>query len=188
MNAPRPDDDLVRAVRAGDRDAFDLLARRHVPRLVGAARAILRDPDRAEEAVADALLKVHGALSSLRDARSFPAWAHAIVCRVALDRLRGRRREPNLSTFEREPSDPRSTAGAPLDRLEAVERLAQVRRAVDRLPESQRLAVVLHLWEGLSYDVVAELLGTSYDAVRVNLAHARRSLRARLGAPAGRPR
>jgi RNA polymerase sigma-70 factor (ECF subfamily) len=166
-------------VRRGDRDAFDRLARAHVPRLVGAARVLLRDAAEAEEAVADALLKIHGSLGRLRDPKAFPAWAHAVVCRTAIDRLRRRRGAPTAS-LEGCSIEPAASARAPWSRLEARERLSDVRRAIDALPEAQRLAVVLHLWEGLDYDVVAELLGTSYDAVRVNVAHARRTLRAAL--------
>jgi RNA polymerase sigma-70 factor (ECF subfamily) len=177
MTPSLPDEDLVTAVRAGDRDAFDVLARRHVPRLVGAARAILRDPAAAEDAVADALLKIHGSLAHLRDPRAFAAWAHAIACRAAVDHLRARRRAREVGALPFDACESRDEARLASERLEAAERLARVRRAIDALPEAQRLAVVLHLWEGLSYEQVAEVVGSSYDAVRVNVAHARRTLR-----------
>jgi RNA polymerase sigma-70 factor (ECF subfamily) len=168
---------LLRAARRGDRDAFDALARRHAPRLVGAARRILRDPAEAEEAAADALLRAFSALPTLADERAFSAWIHRIACRCAVDRLRARRaRAARATPLPDAAVDSRPASRPPFARLADAERVEEVRRAMDRLPPAQRLAMVLHVWEGLSYDDAAEVLGTSYDAVRVNVAHARRAL------------
>jgi RNA polymerase sigma-70 factor (ECF subfamily) len=179
-DAALADAPLLAAARAGDRDAFDVLARRHVPRLVGTALRLLRDRAAAEEAAADALIRAYGGLRAMRGDASFGTWTHRIVCRVAIDRLRARRRAPlPLDDLAAEPGDPRAAAGRPDDRLERSEQVARVRRAIEALPEAQRLVVVLHAWEGLAYADVAVLLGCSYDAVRVNMCHARKSLRAR---------
>lgn len=173
------DDGLLARARAGDRDAFDSLARRHVARLVGTARRLLRDPAAAEEAAADALVKAHASLGRLTRDAAFGPWIHRIVLRVALDRVRARRGAPApLGQGDDEPRDRR--ARPPSDRLAERDGLERVRRAVDRLPQAQRLSIVLHAWEGLSYAEIAGLLACSYDAVRVNVAHARRSLRTRL--------
>lgn len=167
----------VRDAQAGDRDAFDRLARAHVGALVGSARRLLHDLGEAEEAAADALVKAHAALPRLTDPAAFGAWLHRVVLRVALDRLRARRLDR-----ARRGLDPESAPGpaVPSPRFDHEETVGRVRAAVDRLPEAQRVAVVLHLWEGLGYQDVAALLGCSYDAVRVAVAHARRALRVRL--------
>ncbi len=181
---------VLRAARAGDRDAFDLLARRTAPRLVGAAARILGDLAEAEEAAADALLKAFAALPALADGAAFAAWAHRIACRAAVDRLRARRarraRGGGAAAALEEVADRRPDARPPAARLADAERVAEVRREVERLPLAQRLALVLHVWEGLSYEDVAEILGTTYDSVRVSVAHARRRLRARFAAREGR--
>jgi len=171
---PAEEASLLAAARRGDRDAFDSLARRHVVRLVAAARRILRDLAEAEEAAADALVKAYGGLRGFKGEASFGTWAHRITCRVAIDRLRRRRARARLAAEM--PVD-RPVVRGPADRLEEEDRAAAVRRAVARLPDAQRTVVTLHAWEGLSYREVADLLGSSYDAVRVNMCHARRALR-----------
>ncbi|MFO0931798.1 MAG: RNA polymerase sigma factor [Planctomycetota bacterium] len=181
---------VARAV-GGDRDAFDVLARRHVGRLVATARRLLRDLGEAEEAAADALVRAHGALARLTRGEAFGPWVHRVVVRAALDRLRARR----TTRGRQAPLDDADLDGAgggaatrglggpargPADRAGDAEAIARVRRAVDALPETQRVALVLHTWEGLAYADVAALLGCTYDAVRVAVAHGRRTLRRRL--------
>ncbi len=176
--SPPAEGDLVAAARAGDRDAFDSLARRHAARIVATARRILRSAADAEEAAADALLKAYRALGTLRPGTAFGAWLHRIACRAALDRLRARNAKARRhAPLAHDPDDARPLARTPVDRLAEAERIAAVRRAVNRLPPAQRNVVVLHAWEGLRYDAVAKILGCSYDAVRVNMAHARAALR-----------
>lgn len=182
---------LVARAVAGDRDAFDVLALRHVGRLVATARRLLRDLGEAEEAAADALVRAHAALPRLVRGEAFGPWVHRVAVRTALDRLRARR----TVRGRQEPLDgdgvdgtggggaSRGHGGAargPADRAGDAEALERVRAAVDALPETQRVALVLHTWEGLAYGDVATLLGCSYDAVRVAVAHGRRTLRRRL--------
>jgi len=182
---------LVGRAAEGDRDAFDRLARRHAGRLVATARRLLRDLGEAEEAAADALVRAHAALPRLECADAFGPWVHRVVVRAALDRLRARRSVRGRSA----PLDDAAVDGAggggasrghggttrgPADRADDAESLVRVRAAMDALPETQRVALVLHAWEGLGYGDVAALLGCSYDAVRVAVAHGRRTLRRRL--------
>lgn len=182
---------LVARAVAGDRDAFDVLARRHVGRLVATARGLLRDLGEAEEAAADALVRAHAALARLTRGEAFGPWVHRVVVRTALDRLRARRstrgRQASLDGADVDGAGggaaTRGHGGAtrgPVDRAGDAEAVERVRAAVDALPETQRVALVLHTWEGLAYGDVAALLGCTYDAVRVAVAHGRRTLRRRL--------
>ena len=66
---------LVARAKGGDREAFDLLAAAIVDRLYAIARLILRDADRAEDAVQEALVHCWRDLPSLRDPDRFEAWA-----------------------------------------------------------------------------------------------------------------
>jgi RNA polymerase sigma-70 factor (ECF subfamily) len=173
------DEALVAKARGGDRNAFDVLARRHVARLVGAARRLLRDASEAEDAAADALVKAHAALPRLARDAAFGPWIHRVVLRAALDRLRARRNAPARLDDAPEGADAR--ARNPAEIAASRDELDHVRAAVDALPEAQRVVLVLHAWEGLSYRDIAAIVGCSYDAVRVNAAHARRTLHVRLG-------
>lgn len=182
---PGDDAALVAAVRRGDRDAFDRLARRHVGMLVATARRLLGDLGDAEEAAADALVRAHEAIGRLGKPAQFGAWAHRIVVRAALDRLRRRRRTSAREALGdggvASAVDLRSVGRGPTTPLVEREAVERVREAVDALPETQRVALLLHAWEGLAYPEIATLLGLTYDAVRVAVGHARRRLRRRVG-------
>jgi RNA polymerase sigma-70 factor (ECF subfamily) len=172
---------LLRAARAGDRDAFDRLAVRLLPRLLGTARRILGDPLEAEEAVAATLVRAHAALAGFRGASALGTWAHRILCRLATDRLR---RLARVRRHERPLAD--DVAGGAgddaLDRASRKEENARVRAAVEALPETQRLVLVLVLWEGLPLAEAARVLAMRYATVKSNLHHARATLRRRLDA------
>lgn len=168
---------LLEAARAGDRDAFDRLAVRLMPRLLGTARRLLGDALEAEEAVASTLVRVYEALGGFRGASALATWAHRILCRVAADRLRRRTRE-RARTGPSAPDDlPATLAADPLGRAAWREQHARVRAAVDALPEVQRLVLVLVAWEGLSLTEAAEVLAMRYPTVKSNLHHARVALR-----------
>jgi RNA polymerase sigma-70 factor (ECF subfamily) len=173
------DETLVARARRGDRDAFDVLARRHVARLVGTARRLLRDATEAEDVATDALVRAHGALPRLERDAAFGPFLHRVVVRAALDRLRARRRDHSVTADLEGDIDVR--ARGPSEALEGRDEVERARAAVDALPEAQRVVLILYAWEGLSYREIAAVVGCSYDAVRVNAAHARRTLRERLG-------
>jgi RNA polymerase sigma-70 factor (ECF subfamily) len=172
---------LLALARAGDREAFDRLAVRLLPRLLGTAQRLLGDPLEAEEVVAQTLVRAHRAIAGFRAASALSTWAHRILCRLAADRIRAlsrqRRRERPL---------PPDEAGVPpaatmASRLDEGERRELLRAAVERLPEAQRLAVVLVAWEGLELAEAARLLDVRYATLKSNLHHARAALRAALG-------
>lgn len=179
---PAPDAALLALARGGDRDAFDCLAVRLLPRLMGTARRLLSDPLEAEEAVAAALVRVHAALPSFRGAAALSTWAHRILCRLAFDRLRVRARE----RAHRSPwpaDEPAHASAGPLEAASEREQGLRVRIAVQGLPPTQRLVLVLVAWEGLSLADAAQVLGMRYATAKSNLHHARAGLRARLGLP-----
>ena len=172
---------LLQAARAGDRDAFDRLAVRLLPRLLGTARRILGDPLEAEEVVAATLVRAHAALAGFRGASALGTWAHRILCRLATDRLR---RLARVRRHERPLSGdvPGAESDAAFDSAASKEDRVRVRAEVDALPETQRLVLVLVLWEGLSLAETARVLAMRYATVKSNLHHARATLRRRLDA------
>lgn len=91
------DRDLVEAARRGDQVAFIDLMRSRVDRLYVMAHRILRDVDRAEDAIQDALVIAWRDLRGLRDPDRFDAWLHRVVVRECIDQAkRERRRVANL--------------------------------------------------------------------------------------------
>ena len=81
------DRDLVVRARGGDRDAFARLAAAAITRLDAVARMITRDPERAKDAVQEALARAWRDLPGLRDPDRFEAWLRRLLVRACVDEL-----------------------------------------------------------------------------------------------------
>ena len=95
---------LVDRARRGDRHAFAELARASGARLDATARLILRDPDLAQDAVQETLIRAWRGLPGLRDPATFDHWLHSLVAHACIDLIRKRRRR-----VDRGRADARST-------------------------------------------------------------------------------
>lgn len=172
------DNDLVMAARAGDQAAFVDLIRPRVDRCYALAHRILRDMDRAEDAVQDALVAAWRDLRGLREPERFDAWLHRLVVRECIDHAtRERRRTANLRVL------PVDGPPAPDDLLSLADR-DQLERGFRRLSPGQRAILALHHFEGYAPAEIAELLGIPPGTARSRLHHAHRAMRAALDADA----
>ncbi len=171
---------LMAAAQAGDRRAYEDLLRECLPLLRQICRARLRDATEAEDAVQDTLLTIHRARASYDASRPFRPWLVAITERRALDRIRarGRRagREAALDLAAELPA-PEGSADAALDANHAA---AQLRDAVQELPESQRTALGLTKLQDLTLQEASARSGMSIGAIKVATHRAVQTLRRRL--------
>ncbi len=167
------DRDLVEAARNGDREAHaDLLGSR-AGRLFAIAQRILRDVDRAEDAVQEALVLAWRDLPGLREPDHFDAWLHRLVVRACLAEARKARRL--VATLVELPVDISVGRDAHLDIIDRDE----LERAFRRLPPDQRALLVLRHYAGLETAAIADILGIPDGTVRSRLHHAHRVMEAR---------
>ena len=168
------DEYLVVSAQAGDRRAFELLARRWQKKLFAHAWRLLGDRETARDAVQEGWLEIVRGLHRLQDERAFPAWAYRIVSRRCAGQVGSavRRRQLAAAMAGEDPEQPASEQGPDHDRLRA---------AVRALPEEQRAAIALFHFEELSVAEVAVALDVPAGTVKTRLMHARRKLRAALG-------
>jgi RNA polymerase sigma-70 factor (ECF subfamily) len=175
------DRDLVEAAAKGDRAAYVDLIGSRADRLFAIAQRILRDVDRAEDALQDALVIAWRDLRGLRDADRFDAWLRRLVVNVCIAQAtRERHRVFNLRVL------PVDGPAAP-DALLTVEIRDQLERGYQRLPPEQRAILTLHHFVGYSSAEIAETLGIPAGTARSRLHNAHRAMRAALEADA-RPR
>jgi RNA polymerase sigma-70 factor (ECF subfamily) len=172
------DRDLIEAAQRGDQSAFVDLVRSRGDRFFALAYRILRDVDRAEDALQDALVIAWRDLPSLRDPDRFDAWVHRVLTNVCIGQAtRERRRAANLRVLPLEgPAGPDDIAGV-VDR-------DQLDRGFRRLTPEERAILVLHHYVGYAPSEIAELLGSPPGTIRSRLHHAHRAMRAALDAEA----
>jgi len=172
---PRPDADFVDRAREGDLEAMDELVRRHHAAVYRTALGILRDEDRAQDAAQETFLKAMRGLAGFRGDSAFRTWLLTIVVNEARGTLRrvGRRNEMSL-----EDSGPLRAGGTdPAEQAAMGLEVDRVRACLQELPEKQRMAVSLRIFEGLSFREVGEAIESSEGAARVNYHHGIRRLR-----------
>jgi RNA polymerase sigma-70 factor (ECF subfamily) len=174
-----PDEELVRLARAGTAAAMDELVSRHYESAYRVAMGILRDGDHAADVAQEAFLKAFRGLKGFRGDAAFRTWLLTIVANEAkgLFRRVGRRKEQDLEIAGPLAADAEDAQG----RLEEEEEGARVRRLLERLPEKQRQAVTLRVFEALSFREIGALIDSTEGAARVNYHHGIRRLREMLG-------
>src|SRR6266496_2088977 len=168
--------ELATRARAGDRAAFGQLVEQYAGVARRVARAVLGNPEDADDAAQDAMLSALVKLDQYDPRRPFGPWLLRIVANAATDRRRRR-------TVRRvEPLDAALTAGGPRPDTTAERRALgeRLRQALAELPERRRVAVVLFDVEGYSHAEIAAVLGIPEGTVRSEVFHARRRLRALL--------
>jgi RNA polymerase sigma-70 factor, ECF subfamily len=172
------DGDLIEAARNGDRAAYVDLIRVRQDHLFATAQRILRDIDRAEDALQDALVIAWRDLRGLRDPDRFDAWLQRLLINVCINHAtRERRRTANLRVL------PVDGPAGPDDLLSVADR-DLLERGFRRLPPEQRAILVLHHYLGYAPSEIAETLGIPAGTARSRLHNAHRAMRAALEADA----
>lgn len=166
--------ELVERAQAGDHEAFAVLARASSTRMYGIARLILRDSDRAQDAVQDALVSSWRHIRALRDPDAWDGWLYRLTVRACYQAARKVKRRDQVELHvvpDPEPAGPfdLSLAVADRDRLE---------RELQRLSIDQRAVLVLHFYVGLSIADVAGVLDVPVGTVKSRLNRGLESMRA----------
>ena len=182
------DEEAVRRVVAGERELFELLLRRYNQRIYRAVRAILRDPNDAEDVMQQAYVNAYRHLHQFEGRASFPTWMTRIAIREATARNR-----KALSHLQLVPelhgdnimSDVREPSPDPEERAVAADLMQHVEAEVTALPEAYRSVLLLREVEGLSTEETAACLEVSAEVVKTRLHRARTMLRDALYRRAG---
>jgi RNA polymerase sigma-70 factor (ECF subfamily) len=177
---------LVRNARAGDRAAFGELVRLHGPAMHAVSQAYFASHADAEDAVQEAFLKAYRHLAQLADDTRFASWLTRITINTCLNILAARTDKVSLDAFAsgvqlqhrlgRVDLTPATLAGKD-------EEARQLRAAIGRLPEPQRVTLMLRYVEDMTYEQIADYLGVPASTVRGRLHSARQTLRGLFDAP-----
>jgi RNA polymerase sigma factor (sigma-70 family) len=168
--------ELVERARAGDKEAFSLLVRACTPRVYGAAKLILRDPDRAQDAVQEAFVLAWKHIRALRDPQAWDSWLYRLTIR-ACNRLAQKGHARDL--VELQLADDRAAA-VDRDFASQIAERDRLGREISRLPLDQRTVMVLHFYLDLPLSDAAEILGVPIGTAKSRLHRGLETLRAAL--------
>jgi RNA polymerase sigma-70 factor (ECF subfamily) len=170
--------ELVERARRGDHDAFAELAGAAISRLDATAWLMLRDTERAMDAVQNTLVRAWRDLPTLRDPDRFDAWLHRLLVHACIDDIRRLRRrlEVDISEITNLPY----TA----DAASAIADRDQLERGFRRLVPEERAVIVLHHYLDLPLPEVAATLRIPLGTAKSRLYRGLRGMRAALDADA----
>ncbi|AXS41578.1 RNA polymerase sigma factor [Breoghania sp. L-A4] len=171
--AAASDDELLHRIGLDDEQAFRTLTERHIDRGYAVALRILRSPADAEDVVQDAFLQVWTKRGRWQPGKAqFSTWLYRVVTNRCIDLLR----KPRTETIELLPEigDGRSDQMQTLLRHEAS---ALLTAAIAKLPDQQRIALILSYTENMSNTDIAAVMETSVYAVESLLKRGRQKLR-----------
>jgi RNA polymerase sigma-70 factor, ECF subfamily len=174
----QPDSELVQQICASDAAAFDELMRRYKRPVVNFVYRLLGNPEDAQDVAQDVFVRVYQNIDTYRPETRFSTWLFALARNAAIDRLRWRKRHPA------EPLDsvPQLMASSGTAEEVAVREIGEeIATAVAKLPEDQRVALVLAEYQGLSSAEIAGVMRCSEKSVESRLYRAKQTLRGWLG-------
>ena len=187
----RSDVQLMLDVKAGDEQSFELLLQRYRRPLVNFLFRMVRAREEAEDLAQEVFLRVYRARKDYVPSAKFTTWLFRIATNLALNSVRDNRHqrmEISLDapvTVDAEDGDEKALDIAekhPNIEQYLVEeaRKKMIRHAIDKLPEKQRAAVLLHKYQELDYGDIARILECSESALKSLLFRAYETLRVEL--------
>jgi RNA polymerase sigma-70 factor (ECF subfamily) len=171
-----PDEQLMAQVALGHREPLAVLLRRYGSPLLTFIQRMIGDRQRSEDLFQDVFLAVWTNRSNYRFPFSFRSWLFGI----AVNKCRGEFRKIRSYAVpfdEQLQYSARAHDAGPDEAAIAVETANIVQTAVMLLPEQQRMAVVLRVWNGLSYAEIADIMERTESTVRSDMFHGLASLR-----------
>ncbi len=193
-NEVLPNDKILidRFVNQGDQEAFALLVEKYSSRAYQIAYGVLGNREDSEEVAQDTFLRIHRALQNFRGDSEFSTWMYRIVINLARNKhrwhkIRGRGLEMSINApVENSKKDGEMSIDLPDDRLAPDQDLIyqelkeNTRQAMESLPESYRMAVILRNIKELSYEEIAKILNCKVGTIKSKIARGREELRKRL--------
>ena len=187
----RSDVQLMLEVKAGDEQSFELLLQRYRTPLVNFLFRMVRSREQAEDLAQEVFIRVYRARDEYVPTAKFTTWLFRIATNLALNSIRDHRHQKlEMSidapiTTDAEEGDERTFEIA--DKQQNVEqklvedaRKKMIRHAIEKLPEKQRVAVLLHKYQELDYAEIAKILSCSESALKSLLFRAYEALRIEL--------
>lgn len=183
----RDESALIERCKQGDLSAFDDLVRRYERQVFNFAYRMTGNYDDACDIASEAFVKVFNAIDSFRGDANFSTWLFRIVTNLYLDERKRSKAHMTIPLDEyidleensvtRQIEDP---APGPLERVQLSERSKALERAINSLPDYQRIMVTLYHTQGQSYEEIAEIVGLPIGTVKSRLNRARLALRDKL--------
>jgi RNA polymerase sigma-70 factor (ECF subfamily) len=185
---PNSDAAAMLRVAAGDEASFNYLVEKYHRPMIHFLYRMVHNQAVAEELAQEVFLRVYRARDSYRAEARFTTWLYRIATNLAVNHARDTRHERSAQTTYLDEPDPETGTMPDVaddeptveEKLMREERMGAIRAQVMELPERQRMAVLMHKYQGMDYRQIGEVLKLSESATKSLLFRAYQTLRTRL--------
>lgn len=183
-----PDDKiLIQRCKEGDLDSFNELVARYEKRVFNFAYRMAGNWDDANDVAQEAFIRVFNSIGTFRGDANFATWLYRIVTNVYLDERKRAKAHMQTSLEEYIELDENSVARqieddgpTPEESVEGKERNQLLQKAIESLPEYQRMMVILYHTQCKSYEEIAQIMNLPIGTVKSRLNRARLALKEKL--------
>jgi RNA polymerase sigma-70 factor (ECF subfamily) len=171
---------LVQAFLSGSRDAFEVIVERHRRQVYQLCYRFLGNHEDASDLTQDVFVRAFKGLKNFKGDAQLGTWLYRVGVNTCLNRVALKR--PQVETIEPDRHVDQRTPNAH-DIVARDERAVVVRKAIAQLPPKQRATLVLRMYQEMSHEEIAGVLGSSVGAVKANFFHALGNLKRLLQQP-----
>ena len=179
---PPSDQQLVERVQAGDKRAFDLLVLKYQHKIISLVGRYVKDHHEAMDVSQEAFIKAYRALPNFRGDSQFYTWLYRIAINTAKNYLVSRsRRPPDVDVEANEygdygSADVMADVDTPENLMARDQLQDKVFSTLDKLPDDLKTALTLREFEGMSYEVIAQVMDCPVGTVRSRIFRAREAI------------
>jgi RNA polymerase sigma-70 factor (ECF subfamily) len=180
MDSKWEDGELIQQILAGDGKQFSILVNRHQRSIFSTVFGMLGNKQDAEDVTQEAFVTAFRKLETFEGRSTFLTWLRRIAFNLAIDLRRRRKSRASMTQVAVAEEIVSAKESSAADTLITKETVSTVRRAINSLPDEQRVVIVLRDLQDLDYSEIAELLSIPIGTVRSRLHRARLELKATL--------
>jgi RNA polymerase sigma-70 factor, ECF subfamily len=179
--------ELIRRLQNGDEAAYRVLVDMHQSSVLNTCFRFVPDQETAEDLTQEVFIEVSRSIGAFRSESKLSTWLYRIAITKSLDHLKSQKRKKRSgflkNIFSETESDVRSLAienEGPQHILENEERRRVLSRAIDSLPENQKVAFTLSKYDGLTTKEIADILNSTVSSVESLVFRAKSNLKKKL--------
>lgn len=166
------DNKLVDRFLDGDISAFDIIVNKYKRKIFLTAYKILGNHEDANDITQEVIIKMYNELKNFRRESSIYTWLYRITVNLSLNEIKRKKIRNFMDIDALEDWLFKDDKQSPELSFRENELSNKLNEAIQKLPEKQRTVFVLRYYDGLSYEEISEILGTSVGALKANYFHA----------------
>ena len=179
--------EFIKKLKSGDETAFRECVESHKDKVLNTCYRFVQNRDDAEDLAQEVFIEVYRSISHFREDAELSTWIYRIAVNKSLDFVRKKKRKKRIAyvlsyfgSADEEKDLQLSAPTNPQSDLEQKERIQILNKAIDSLPENQKVAITLSKYEGFSNKEIAEIMETSVSAVESLIHRAKNNLHKKL--------